>query len=258
MKKGIIIGWMLLGSLNVLLAQVVKKPIPDKLVVLTFDDAVVTQYTTVAPLLKKYGFGATFFVCEFGGNPNFTDKTKYLSWEQIAGLSKMGFEIGNHTWHHKGVSKLDKRTFNTELEYIEQKCAELGIPKPVSFAYPGYDTTRRCFDVLKERGYKFARAGFNRAYDAGGDHPYLMPGFTMLDTNKVATNKAFQLAKDKKVVVITIHGVPDVAHAWVNTSPEIFEEHLKYLKENHYKVIAMRDLEQYIDAEAALKLHTLN
>lgn len=70
-------------------AQVLLKPIPDKLVVLTFDDAVVSQATFVAPLLKKYGFGGTFFVCEFP--PNFEDKTKYMSWAQIRELSKKGF-----------------------------------------------------------------------------------------------------------------------------------------------------------------------
>ena len=46
-------------------AQILKKPIPDKLVVLTFDDAVLSHYTNVAPLLKKYKFGGTFFVTVF-------------------------------------------------------------------------------------------------------------------------------------------------------------------------------------------------
>ena len=52
--------------------KIVKKAIPDKLVVLTFDDAPASQYSIAAPLLKKYGFNATFFVCEF---PNFKDTT---------------------------------------------------------------------------------------------------------------------------------------------------------------------------------------
>src|SRR6202163_4791512 len=34
----------------------------DRIVVLTFDDAVKTHRTEVAPLLKQLGFGATFFV----------------------------------------------------------------------------------------------------------------------------------------------------------------------------------------------------
>jgi len=39
--------------------QIVRKPVPDKVIVLTFDDAVVSHATVAAPLLKKYGFGAT-------------------------------------------------------------------------------------------------------------------------------------------------------------------------------------------------------
>ncbi|HEY1049820.1 MAG TPA: polysaccharide deacetylase family protein, partial [Prosthecobacter sp.] len=36
----------------------------DRLVVLTFDDSVASHATFVAPLLKKHGFGATFFITE--------------------------------------------------------------------------------------------------------------------------------------------------------------------------------------------------
>ncbi len=35
----------------------------DRIIVLTFDDAVKSHRTTVVPLLKELGFGATFFVC---------------------------------------------------------------------------------------------------------------------------------------------------------------------------------------------------
>ncbi len=37
------------------------QPIPDGLVVLTFDDGNKSDYTYVGPLLRRYGFGATFF-----------------------------------------------------------------------------------------------------------------------------------------------------------------------------------------------------
>jgi len=39
-------------------------PIPDKLVVLTHDDRSNSWIRFVAPLLKEYGFGATFYVTE--------------------------------------------------------------------------------------------------------------------------------------------------------------------------------------------------
>lgn len=57
---------------------------PERVVVLTFDDSVRSHATFVAPLLEKYGFGATFFIREFP--PEFADKTKYMTWEQIRSL----------------------------------------------------------------------------------------------------------------------------------------------------------------------------
>lgn len=248
MKKLMFILLLLSTGLQ---AQVLRRPIPDKLVVLSFDDAVVTQFTVVAPLLKKYGFGATFFVCEFT-DPPFSDKTKYMSWEQIGQLNKMGFEIGNHTQYHTHVTKMDSLRFSASLTYIEDKCKEYNIPKPISFAYPGYGTSPKAMGVLKAKGYEFARGGWSRDYEPSTDNPYLMPSFTTTKDNSKLIYDALASAKDGKIVVLTIHGVPDVAHAWVNTPPELFESYLKYLKDNHYKVIAMRDLKKYINVDKAL------
>ena len=58
--------------------------VPDKLIVLTFDDSVVSQANYVAPLLKKHGFGATFFITE--GFEFLVDKKNYMTWEQIQAL----------------------------------------------------------------------------------------------------------------------------------------------------------------------------
>ncbi|QDA59444.1 polysaccharide deacetylase family protein [Hymenobacter jejuensis] len=234
-------------------AQIVRQPIPDKLVVLTFDDGPVTHAAFVAPLLKKYGFGGTFFVCEFP--PNFADKTKYMSWQQIRQLDRMGFEVANHTLTHKHVNKLTKPQLVAELDSLEKRCQTYQIPRPVTFAYPGYDTAPTAFEVLKEKGYLFARAGYDRAYNPLVDHPYLVPGFTMKTDNKALIMNALQQAKNGKIVVLTVHGIPDYEHDWVTTQPALFEEYMKYLHDNHYRVIALRDLAKYINvSEAAQKL----
>jgi peptidoglycan/xylan/chitin deacetylase (PgdA/CDA1 family) len=68
-------------------------PIPDKLVVLTFDDANKSDRTTVAGVLKKHGFGGTFYITE--GLRFLKNKNNYTTWAQIKELDKMGFEIGN-------------------------------------------------------------------------------------------------------------------------------------------------------------------
>ena len=125
---------LVLLSLNVFCGQtqIVKRNIPEKLVILTFDDATASQYSVVAPLLIKYGFGATFFICEFP--PNFADSSKYMNWRQIKELDRMGFEIANHTHTHAHVSKLTSNNLLSQIEYIEHKCDSLHINKPVSFA----------------------------------------------------------------------------------------------------------------------------
>lgn len=233
-------------------AQMLRKPVPDKAVVLTFDDAIRTQAVNVAPLLKQYGFGATFFVCEFP--PDFQDKTKYMSWDQIQTLSTLGFEIGNHTRTHTHVSSMTRDQFIQELDYIENKCREYGIPKPVSFAYPGYDTDSSAIAVLAEKKYLFARAGGSRAYDPETDHPYLIPSFSTAGTDSQRVFNAIRQARNGKIVVLTIHGVPDEVHPWVNTPLSLFKKYLQYLDDNQYSVIALRDLAQYIVPERARTL----
>jgi len=233
-------------------SQILKRDIPDKLVVLTFDDAPASHYSVVAPLLKQYGFDATFFVCEFP--PNYADSTKYMNWRQIQELGKMGFEVANHTKSHAGIAKLPKEKFISELEYIEQKCDSLGLDIPVTFAYPGYSLNEQAFYVLEGKGYSFARAGGSRAYDPLKDHPYLLPSWATDAGNKPQILDAFKEAKNGGIVILTFHGVPDLEHPWVDTPLELFKEYLQYLSDNNFKVIALRDLESYIDVEKARQL----
>ncbi len=250
MKKilGSIIAFMIVFTGN---TQILKKQIPDKLVVFTFDDAPASHYSIVAPLLKKYGFGATFFVCEFP--PNFKDTSLYMNWRQIKEMNEMGFEIANHTHTHANVGHLSKDELIGQLQYIEQKCDSMGIARPTDFAYPGYGLSQQAVEVLQDQGYKFARAGGSRVYDPLTDHPLLIPSWAMTSKNKEQMMSAFKEARHGKIVIVTIHGVPDPEHPWVTTPPELFEEYLNYLSENHYKVIALRDLEQYIDVPEAQK-----
>ena len=57
-----------------------------------------------------------------------------------------------------------------------------------------------------------------------------------------------------KIVVITFHGVPDMEHPAVGLEPATFKEMMQYLKDNHYKAIALRNLAEYIDPAKAAKL----
>ena len=176
-----------------------------------------------------------------------------MNWRQIRELDRMGFEIANHTRSHPSVAKLTSEKFIEQLSYIERKCDSMGIAKPTTFAYPGYSLSLPVMKVLKDKGYLLARAGGSRAYDPVSDHPQLVPSWAMNVTNKQQIMEAFQEARNGKIVVLTIHGVPDVEHPWVNTTPELFREYLQYLADNHFKVIAFRDLRKYINVKKAEK-----
>ena len=70
-------------------------PVPDRLVVLTFDDGNKSDVEFVAPLLKRYGFGATFFITDHSWGLGFLkDKKTFLPWDEIRKLHEAGFEIG--------------------------------------------------------------------------------------------------------------------------------------------------------------------
>ena len=233
------------------------EPIPDKLVVLTFDDSKASHYTVVRPLLKKYGFGATFFITE--GFTFRTNKEDYLTWEQIAELHRDGFEIGNHTRDHMGVSKADLPRLKEQVEAINAQCAAHGIPRPVSFAYPGNAIDPGGIRIIEELGFRFARRGGapeypyeegkGVAYEPGRDHPLLLPSagdarpFWTLENLKRATSQAV----NGKIAVLQFHGAPDVEHPWVHTPRERFEEYMKYLHDEGFKAIAVRDLAKYVD-----------
>jgi peptidoglycan/xylan/chitin deacetylase (PgdA/CDA1 family) len=234
-------------------------PIPDRLVVLTFDDSVKSHFTVVRPILLKHKFQATFFITE-GFNFK-TDKDRYMTWEEIARLHRDGFEIGNHTRDHLSVRADNLDKLKEQIEVINARCAEFGLPRTTSFAFPGNGIDRGALPILKELGIKFARRGGapefpyqegkGFAYEPGLDHPLLIPsagdarpGWTLDDFKRAADQAQFG-----RIAVLQFHGVPDLAHPWVHCPVERFQQFMQYLDDNHFHVIAMRDLEKYVDPD---------
>ncbi len=237
------------------------EPIPEKLIVLTFDDAVRSHFTVVRPLLQKYGFGATFFVTEGFDSP--TNKKDYMTWEQIAQLHHDGFEIGNHTRDHMVVTAKDLPQLKEQLEGIATRCKEHGIPRPTSFAYPGNAIDEGAFSVLRNHRIRYARRGGSpeypykdgqgSAYEPGLDHPLLIPstGDARLDWEIGNFESAVAQARHGRIAVLQFHGVSDNAHPWVHTQPDKFEAYMRTLARGGFQVIAMRDLAKYVDWHVA-------
>ncbi|HUP79089.1 MAG TPA: polysaccharide deacetylase family protein, partial [Pirellula sp.] len=224
----------------------------DRIVVLTFDDSAKTHFTTVRPILLKYGFGATFFITE--GWDFATNKKDYMTWDEISQLHRDGFEIGNHTRDHMGVTDKSKDRLEEQLQAIDDHCEEHGIPKPISFAWPGNATTLAAFDLLAKHGIRFARrggapehtyeSGRGFAYEPGKDHPLLLPSAGDAKPKWEIANfiEAAKQAQESRIAILQFHGVPDTAHDWVSTASDKFEAYMHYLATEKYRVVALRDL----------------
>ena len=232
------------------------EPIPNRMVVLTFDDAVKSHFTVVRPILRKHQFGATFFITEGFDFP--TNKVDYLAWDEIAELARDGFEIGNHTRDHMSVTHDNLPRLAEQLEAINQRCAEHGIPRPVSFAFPGNAFDLGALPLLTSAGIRFARRGTEPerpysvgdgfAFEPGLDHPLLIPsvGDARPDWDLDDFRRAAEKGQGGRIAVLQFHGVPDRAHPWVHTAPDRFVQFMQYLADEHYTVIALRDLAKYV------------
>jgi biofilm PGA synthesis lipoprotein PgaB len=101
-------GYKIVSVQNILDAAAGKDALPDKAVLLTFDDGYQSFYTRVFPLLKKYRYPATVALVGtwMDGNVTADEPGKpLLSWEQVREMAQSGLvEIASHSYDlHKGV-----------------------------------------------------------------------------------------------------------------------------------------------------------
>jgi len=233
---------------------IIKKPIPDRLVVFTFDDGCASHATVAAPILKKHGYSGTFYVSDaylFRER-----KDWYMTWRQIRAMADDGFEIGNHTRGHGQLSMTDVGGCQAYVWTLEDEMIANRIPKPTTFCWPFYDVNPKFYPLLSSWGYLFARGGHYRTYRPAVDNPFDVPSFAVGGVGMTMEGfiSAVQQATAGRVVVLCFHGVPDMEHPGVGTDPDLFEDMVEYLKDNNYKVIAMRDLAEYVDVAKAAKL----
>ena len=227
----------------------IKKTIPDKTVILTFDDMMLNHLTNAAPELKARGYTGTFYVSELSfeawGAKNYADGLKkgvYMTWEQVKELSDMGFEIGNHSMNHIDLVSSTSEVIEKEIKEIDNKCAQYGIPKPVTFAYPGLPYNNRLIAALRKYGYLYGRSGNGETYDPLTQSPYKLMAWSLDSADYNGFVKSVQKAKEGQPVVILFHGI---------NSRSIFSKMLDYLEDNDYNVIAMKDLADYVDVAKA-------
>lgn len=227
-------------------AGIVTKQVPEKTVVLTFDDGVASHATIVAPLLKRFGFGASFYISDFDGFN--TRKDWYMTWDQIKSLSDQGFDVGNHTKGHGGAA------MGPYLE-MEGQFSEHHLPKPTTLAWPVYSVFKHLYPELIANHYTFGRAGGSRPYRPTVDHPLNVPSWGVQDNISVETFISYvKQATGGRIAVITFHGVPEGEHPPVSLDPAKFTQMMQYLKDNQYNVISLQKMADYVDVAKAARV----
>lgn len=126
-------------------------PLPEKPIMLTFDDTKLDQYTVAKPTLDQYGFKGVFFIMTVSiGRPN------YMTKAQIKELSDAGHVIGSHTYDHHNVKKYEEKDWVTQIEKPTQQLEAI-TGKPVEyFAYPFGLWRPEAIPELQKRGFKAA------------------------------------------------------------------------------------------------------
>lgn len=122
--------------------------LPEKPIMLTFDDTDLDQYTVAYPEMKRYGFKGVFFIMTVSlGRPH------YMSRDMVKSLSDEGNVIGSHTWDHHNVKKYAGNDWMIQLDK-PTKQLETITGRPIRyFAYPFGLWNKAAFPELKKRGF---------------------------------------------------------------------------------------------------------
>jgi peptidoglycan/xylan/chitin deacetylase (PgdA/CDA1 family) len=141
------------------LAKIIAKKnpaqLPERAVILTFDDGFADFYTEALPVLANYGFAATLYIT----TGFIEDKIRLmLTWPQIIDISVSGIECGAHSHTHPQLDTLSSAAAWDEIirckRILEQK---LGRQVP-SFAYPYGYHNEAVRQMVQQAGYSSACA----------------------------------------------------------------------------------------------------
>ena len=139
--------------------------IPERPVVITFDDGFADFYTEALPIFKKHHFSATLYVATafVDGTSRWLDfvgegERPMVTWEQLVEIDANGIECGAHTHTHPKLDSIPFSRAKREIELSRQLLQEhlgKGIP---SFAYPFGYFTNRVRRAVQEMGFESASA----------------------------------------------------------------------------------------------------
>ncbi len=154
------------------------KTLPDKPVLITFDDGHEDIYKNVFPILQKYNMRATVFIVT-----DHVGMNDYLSWDFVRALQNGGyFDFQSHTASYKNLTQLKPDKLWNEI-YGSKQAIEWALQKPAKFiAYPDGKYSVEAEETCKECGF---RAGFIEDYGLAknGDDNFVLTRIPVMGSN---------------------------------------------------------------------------
>jgi peptidoglycan/xylan/chitin deacetylase (PgdA/CDA1 family) len=124
--------------------------LPERPIILTFDDGYRDNYQNAFPLLKEFGYSATFFILT-----DVTDRSEpgYLTWDMLREMSNAGMDIEVHGREHFDFSNRNHDWLVYHLLGPMQTIkANLGYT-PRFIAYPSGSYDSQVIKAAQELGY---------------------------------------------------------------------------------------------------------
>ena len=143
------------------------KRLPSKPVLITFDDGRMNQITYGVPILKKYGFTATFFVVQKWIN---SSSVYFMHAPQLKQLQADGYDLESHTTNHMMMYRFHSKSTG-KYEPLASMKARMWTPtngmrvwmdssfsgQPVTaLAYPGGGNDSFTWQIVQDAGYHLA------------------------------------------------------------------------------------------------------
>ena len=152
-----------------------KRPLSEKMVVLTFDDGYADNFQNAYPELKRYGFTGCFFVpsafIESAGKAQHPPADEPMGWDMLQALLHDGHEVGAHSVTHRKLTIIPDGEAEWEVR-ASKEALEKGLGRKVEcFCYPAgaYNASiRRCVEQEGYRGACTVKPGPVRP----GDDPF--------------------------------------------------------------------------------------